>query len=240
MSTSLKTDLTPFLKDVDYLVGVVMRRLPSSVNADDLRSAGYLGLVDAAHKFDNSQQNTFRTYAMHRVKGAIYDELRRADPVPRQVRADLKKLKSAVEEHVTTHGRPPEEGELAALLGFKPQKLQLLREWERAQFQAVGLFEDLTAGLEAEEDSSHTAEARVQFRQMLKHLDSALDRLGDRESAVLRAVYLKERLRADVAQELGVTESRVSQIVAAALQQLRKQTDLVQAHGAGTRRTVKG
>ena len=204
---------------VKYVAGRVAVGMPANVEHADLVSYGIFGLMDAIEKFDVDKGFKFETYAITRIKGAIIDELRSVDWVPRSVRSRARKLEQAVQKLESDLGRSPSEEELAAELEWTVDELQealakvsmtsvaaldeVLNVGDGDRISLVDTLQDLTTVLP--EESYDDLETKQLLRQ-------TLGRLTDREQTVLGLYYFEGMTLAQVGDVLGVTESRVCQI----------------------------
>jgi RNA polymerase sigma factor for flagellar operon FliA len=215
---------------VKYVAGRVGVGLPRNVDIADCVSVGVLGLIDAIEKFDPSRGVPFEPYAISRVRGAILDELRAQDWIPRSVRARAKDVQRAWSELENRLGRNPSEAELAAELGLSATALHKLFGQLAAVnvlaldellgstvggTDAINLGETL-ADLDAP-DPAHVVES-AEVRRLLVE---ALETLGEREQTLVRLYYFEGFTLAEIGSVLGVTESRVCQMHTKAVLALR-------------------
>ncbi|MFA9444735.1 RNA polymerase sigma factor WhiG [Egicoccus sp. AB-alg6-2] len=213
---------------VKYVAGRVAVGMPASVDHADLVSYGIFGLLDAIEKFDVTKGFKFETYAITRIRGAIIDELRSVDWVPRSVRSKARRIETAMQALESELHRSPSEEELAAHLEISVEELQqtLLRismtsvaaldealdVGEGDRISLVDTLQDLSAA--QPEDSYEDVETKQLLRQ-------AITRLSNREQTVLGLYYFEGMTLAQVGDVLGVTESRVCQIHTKAVLSLR-------------------
>lgn len=213
---------------VKYVAGRVAVGMPANVEHADLVSYGIFGLMDAIEKFDVDKGFKFETYAITRIKGAIIDELRSVDWVPRSVRAKARKLEAAMQRLESDLRRSPSEEELAAELGWTLEELQdtlarvamtsvaaldeVLDVGDGDRISLVDTLQDLTAVLP--EESFDDLETKELLRQ-------SIGRLTEREQTVLGLYYFEGMTLAQIGGVLGVTESRVCQIHTKAVMSLR-------------------
>ena len=215
---------------VKFVAGRVSAGLPHSIEQADLVSYGMFGLIDAIEKFDASRQIKFETYAITRVKGAIIDELRSIDWVPRSVRTKARAVERAYASLEASLGRAPSDAEVASELQISEGDLQSIF----GQISYIGLvgLDEVISGSGGERGESVTlgdtladrAEgpmASFEVEEMKQILAGAINRLGDREKIVLSLYYYENLTLAQIGQVLGVTESRVCQIHTKAVMQLR-------------------
>ena len=214
---------------VKYVAGRVSVGLPQNIEQADLVSYGIFGLIDAIDKFDPDRAIKFETYAIARIKGAIIDELRSIDWVPRSVRAKARSVEKAYAKLEAALLRTPTDAEVATEMGITEQELHAIFN----QISFVGLIaldEMLSVGGERGEsttlgdtipDKGEGPVAAFEVEEMKQILASAINRLGDREKIVLTLYYYEGLTLAEIGEVLGVTESRVCQIHTKAVLQLR-------------------
>jgi RNA polymerase sigma factor for flagellar operon FliA len=206
---------------VGHMVREMLFKVPAHVHRDDLASAGYAALVTAARAFDATRGIPFGRFAAVRVRGALLDELRGMDWASRSVRARARRAETAREELTAQLGRTPTQTELAELLGVAVGELSTVDDdVQRAtvlslQGFASGTAEDMVA------ETAMNPEEMLLHRERLGYLHDAVTVLPQRLRFVVEASFLQERPLAEVAAELGVTESRVSQLRTEALAMLK-------------------
>lgn len=214
---------------VKYVAGRVAVGLPQNVEQADLVSYGIFGLIDAIEKFDPARGYKFETYAIARIKGAILDELRSIDWVPRSVRAKARSLEKAYAKLEAELHRTPTDRELASELSMSEEQLQTIL----SQISFVGLValdEMLSVGGDRGEslslgdtiaDAGAGPVAAYEVEEMRHILADAIGRMPEREKIVLTLYYYEGLTLAEIGQVLTVTESRVCQIHTKAVLQLR-------------------
>ena len=214
---------------VKYVAGRVAVGLPQNVEQADLVSYGIFGLIDAIEKFDLDRGYKFETYAIARIKGAILDELRSIDWVPRSVRAKARSLEKAYAKLESELHRTPSDDELATELGLSGDQFQTTLN-QISFIGLVALDEMLSVGGERGEsvtlgdtvaDSGEGPVAAYEVEEMRQILADAINRMPEREKIVLTLYYYEGLTLAEIGQVLGVTESRVCQIHTKAVLQLR-------------------
>ena len=208
---------------VRHVARSMVSRLPAQVELSDLTQAGYLGLLDAAAKYDASKGVRFWTYAELRIKGSILDSLRTLDSVPRSVRRRRRELDRVTRRLEAVLHRKPHERELARELGLS---LSELRE-RIAQVQVAESFAEIVEGLDGLEARVCDPQAPdpselLEHREVLELLARSIGDLPERERLVITLYYYEELTMKEVGEVLGVNESRISQIHAAAVRKLRK------------------
>jgi RNA polymerase sigma factor for flagellar operon FliA len=222
------------------LVQRVVKRLhaslPPSVELDDLYSVGVIGLVHAAKNYRPGRGTTFNSYATHRIRGAVLDELRRADFLPRRARSKARQLFKTVAALEQELGRAPEDAEIAHALGISLREYYELEELvtPKGSVELDGAMdEDLSddAGLHEiiADSQEETAFAKLEKKELVETLAQLIQRLPETQKKVLAMYYFEELRLAEIAAVFGVTESRISQIHSQAVAVLRKQLQAVLA-----------
>jgi RNA polymerase sigma factor for flagellar operon FliA len=220
---SLIIHYSPLVKFVAGRVGI---GLPRNVDQADLVSYGIFGLIDAIDKFEPERGFKFETYAINRIKGAILDELRAMDWVPRSVRARAREIERSMAELEHRMQRTPSDEELARHMGTPVDDLRDSLA-EISILGVVALDEMLgpdsgNSLLDMVVDAHGTSpEAAFQKEETRRILADAINRLPDRERLVLTLYYYEGLTLAEIGDVLGVTESRVCQIHAKSVMSLR-------------------
>ena len=213
---------------VKYVAGRVSVGLPQNIEQADLVSYGIFGLIDAIDKFDPGRNIKFETYAIARIKGAIIDELRSIDWVPRSVRAKARNVEKAYAKLEATLLRTPTDSEVAAEMGISENELHNV--FNQISFVGLVALDEMLSGGDRGEsttlgdtipDKGEGPVALYEVEEMKQILASAINRLGDREKIVLTLYYYEGLTLAEIGEVLGVTESRVCQIHTKAVLQLR-------------------
>ena len=215
---------------VKYVAGRLGSGLPAHVDEGDLVSYGLLGLIGAIERFDPERDIKFETYAISRIKGAIIDELRALDWVPRSVRARARDIERAIAELEAKLGRSPNDEEIAKKVGITVEELEeSLTEISRSSIAALdelwtisGEGGDQVSLLDTIEDTEgpnpQTALAQTELKEAL---GEAIARLPEREKLVVTLYYYEELTLREIGEVLGVTESRVSQLHTKAILRLK-------------------
>jgi RNA polymerase sigma factor for flagellar operon FliA len=214
---------------VKYVAGRVSVGLPANVEQADFVSSGVFGLIDAIEKFDIERSIKFETYAITRIRGAMIDELRALDWIPRSVRQKAKAVERAYATLEAKLRRTPSEGEVAAEMGIAVEELHAVFS-QLSLANVVALEELLHAGgegdrlslMETLEDTSADNPVEVaEDRELRRLLARSINTLPDREKTVITLYYYEGLTLAEIGNVLGVTESRVSQIHTKSVLQLR-------------------
>ncbi len=215
----------PLVKHVVYQVAV---HFPRHVDREELARAGALGLVEAAQRYDASRGVPFERFAAQRVRGAILDSVRAADWAPRSVRLLARRLESAEQHLASELGRLPSTDETAQAMGVSKAELAKLRD---RLFRSVVLALDHEANDDSDEDlslvdvlsdeSAVEPLEELESRELHNYLRDAVHLLPERQRLVVIGYFLEGRTSKDLAEFLGVTESRVSQLRSEALRNLK-------------------
>ena len=212
---------------VKFVAGRVAAGLPQNIEQADLVSYGIFGLIDAIDKFDPGRGFKFETYAISRVKGAIIDELRSFDWVPRSVRAKARAIERAYSKLENELRRTPDDTELARELDMSAEELTRAL-WQISCVGLVALDEVLAAGGERpgqlgdpDANNVHDPVEAFEVDEMRVLLADAINRVPERERLVLTLYYYEGLTLSEIGDVLGVTESRACQIHTKGILQLR-------------------
>ena len=215
-------EYSPLVKRLAHLM---MAKLPSSVQIEDIIQAGMMGLLDAASRYDEFHGAQFETFATQRIRGAMLDELRAADWLPRALRRDMRQIETSINRLQQKLGRPPNETEIAADLEVSlAEYQQMLQVSSGAQLM---YYEDLHG--EGEEDFFERFEigadanplALLEDVRFKAELARAIGNLPERERMVMGMIYEQEMNLREIGEVLGVGEPRVSQLHSQAVARLR-------------------
>ncbi len=204
---------------VGYNVSEALHRVPPTVSRDELASAGALALVLAARAYDPSTNVPFARYATLRIKGAILDELRSMDWASRGARRRSRELEGAQERLRAALGRTPTRTELAEALGVDEAAVDAARADAERRVLSLDVPDSHVA--ETVRDESRTPEEQVLTGERVHWLRAAVTELPERLRVVIAGLYLEDRSIAEIADELGVTQSRISQLRTEALGLMR-------------------
>ncbi len=200
---------------VKYIALRLISRLPDHIAVDDLISAGILGLIDAIEKYDSGQGIPFEYYAKIRIKGAMLDEIRSMDWVPRSLRQKSSHLERACVALEQKLGRDPTEDEIAEELQMNMGDFhKLLDETKGISFLPENIHDVIRENRESHALSSGMDELfdSAYRREIRKHLAEAIGGLSEKEQLVLSLYYYDELTMKEIGVTLGYTESRISQI----------------------------
>jgi RNA polymerase sigma factor FliA len=198
---------------VGYAVNDLCRRLPSHVQRDDLMSAGMAALAMAARSFQAERGVPFARYAARRIQGALLDELRSSDWASRSVRRRAREQEEAAEQLGRELGRPATAEELAGRLGIAPHEVTATRnDVHRSVVLSFTAVVEQAGPDTVLPSSEPTPDQVLLEREREAYLHDAVASLPERLRAVILGIFFEERSMQELAEELGVTESRVSQM----------------------------
>ena len=214
---------------IKYVANRIAMRLPPHIEVDDLISVGVLGLMDAITKYDSSRGAKFKTYAEFRVRGAILDELRSLDWVPRSIRQKASAVEKVVRSLESKLKRLPEDEEVAKEMDMSLG--QFYRTLDETKSVPVFSLEDLGIAKESGEQQSlldciagkADADPQTQIRlvELKEIIAKAIDNLPEKERLMVSLYYYEELTMKEIGAVLDITESRVSQIHSKAVLHLR-------------------
>ena len=213
------------------ILNTIARRLEiyasSSYGFEDLVSVGLMGLLDAIEKFQPGKGAIFKTYAWHRIRGAILDEIRALDWVPRSIRDKASQLEKAYQTVRQRTGRAAEEFEVAEELGISQQQLQ--ERLAEVGCTSILTIEDLMTDEENEEIVNDwladpyavDVQEQVELQENKEILAESIDQLPEKEKLVVSLYYNEEATMQEISLILGITVGRVSQLHSSAIVRLR-------------------
>ena len=213
---------------VDILVGRMVSQVPSFMNRDDMRSAGMLGLIDAANKFDASKNILFKTFAEYRIRGAILDEMRKLDWFSRTLRDKQTKVGRTIFDLELKLGRDPDDYEVATALDMPLDEYQKMLG-EVSHLGCVSLNETLDHSEEGksfidsiiDERENISPSSRLENHQLTKIIAEVLALLSEKERHVISLYYYEELTQKEIAEAMDLSEGRVSQLHSQALIKLK-------------------
>jgi RNA polymerase sigma factor for flagellar operon FliA len=216
---------------IRYIAGRLALRLPSHISQEDLISSGIIGLIDAIQKFDLSKNINFKTYAEFRIKGAMLDELRSLDWIPRSVRKKSHLIENAYAQLQKSMGRPADAVEVAEFLGLGLEDFyQLLDETKSVSLVALEGCDPKAAGNLAgdrdltevlKDENLRDALQSVHLAELQDVVLQAIEGLPDKEKLLISLYYYEELTMKEIGQIMAYTESRISQLHTQAMYRLR-------------------
>jgi RNA polymerase sigma factor for flagellar operon FliA len=214
---------------VKYVAGKVAMGMPQNVEFDDLVGFGVFGLIDAIDKYDPEKNVKFKTYAVTRIRGAIFDELRQMDWVPRSVRQKTKEIEQAVSSLEAQLGRTASDREVAKSMGMNEEDyLKTLTKISGTSILSIDQVRDsgddrdrISIVDSIESPSSMNPDVIIEKEAMRQVIITTINELPDKERKILILYYYEDLTLKDIGKVLDVTESRVSQLHTKAIMRLR-------------------
>ncbi len=205
---------------VKYVVGKIMINLPPHVDQEDLVESGVLGLIEAADKFNENRQVKFKTYAFHRIRGAVLDYLRLQDWVPRSVREKENSIKDAYNTLEQKLNRTPYADEVAEEMGISSSELD--KTFAEVNLCSLLYLEDISSG--KTDETGMKADEIVKDNQAIQPLENleskeelmvlarTITELDPKERMVVTLYYYEDMLLKEIAEVMNLSESRISQL----------------------------
>jgi RNA polymerase sigma factor for flagellar operon FliA len=213
---------------IRYIVNRIAVRLPSHIDLDDLHNTGVIGLMDAIDKYNPDKNCKFKTYAEFRIKGAILDQLRSLDWVPRSIRQKSRRLEQAYSEVEQRLGRSATENEIADSLGIQLEEFHYLVNQVRGismvnldELRASGDSDQPMYGDIFEDVKAENPFASLKTRELRQAVAECIGDLPEKERLVISLYYYEDLNMKEIGNVLGITESRVCQIHTKAVARLR-------------------
>ena len=213
---------------IKYIAQKIASRLPSNIELDDLISCGVIGLMDAIKKFDPNRDTKFKTYAEFRIKGAMYDELRAQDWVPRSVREKAKMLERTYAKLEPALGRPATDKEMCEELNCSLEDFHvLLNKAQVVYFLNMDDSVNFSRGDKKllanviEDNNSGNPLSEANYRNIREKIKEGIKALPENQRLVLSLYYYEDLNLKEIGKILDVTESRISQLHTQALIGLR-------------------
>lgn len=215
--------IVEYVELVKVIAGRLFVKYNSHVDFEDLLSYGIIGLIDAIEKFDLTKHNKFETYANFRIRGAIVDQIRNLDWIPRSTRSKYKQLEKAIDSLQNVYGQDIPQDVLAHQLGIKPEELG---KWlsEVSTFAVLSLEEKIEENQNfgvSSKNLDFQPEEKLMDVETKRLLVECVENLPERERQVISLYYFSELTYKEIASVLEISESRVSQIHSKAIAKMK-------------------
>jgi RNA polymerase sigma factor for flagellar operon FliA len=226
---------------VKYVAGKVSMAMPQNIEFDDLVSYGIFGLIDAISKYDPAKGTKFKTYATTRIRGAIFDELRSIDWIPRSIRQKAKQIEQVISDLENKLGRTVEDEEIAKDLGISTEEFQsLLNKLSGTSMLSLndiwylGDENDELSILETlEAPPNMNPDILIEKEEIRDFIIEAIKKLPEKEKKVIVLYYYEDLTLKEIGEVLEVTESRVSQLHTKAIMRLRGRLGRIKSNIVG-------
>ena len=213
---------------VDILVGRMVTQVPSFMNRDDMKSAGMFGLIDAANKFDATKNAQFKTFAEYRIRGAIFDEMRKLDWFSRSLRDKYTKISRAIAGLENRLDRDPDDQEVAdelelSLGDYHEQLAQVSHLGCVSLNEILDHSEDGATFLDNLETTNpfHNPSHRLEAEELTQIISEVIELLNEKERLAISLLYYEELTNKEVAEVMNLSEGRISQLHSQALIKLK-------------------
>ncbi len=225
----LEEVIEEFLPVINYWANRYAYQGTPVLSKEDLISAGVIGLIEAYQRYDPSKGVKFRTFAEFRIRGAILDEIRKLDIIPRSIRDKIAEFEDKLQELRRNLGRMPTEEEIAHAMGMSLEKYhKFLEQIKGITFVDINAFKQKMPDLEEEDifafiagDPKEDPFEKYALKELQEKLEEALNYLTEKERLVLALYYYEGLTMKEIAKVLDYTESRISQIHSQAILKLR-------------------
>ena len=228
LTTRQKALFVKYYPVIDKIVNSMKTKLPAYADYDELHSAGVTGLADAFCKLDPSRSGSYAGYISTRVRGAIIDELRSLDYMSRSARSDAKQLDKLREELEQKLGRAPKDSELREKMGVSEKQFERIkRRTQSCSFISLNDSPENDDGNvpsfaeSIADENAETAVDAVEKKELAENVCRSIAALPEKQRRVIENYYFKDKKLGEIAKEFGLTEARICQIHAQALNSLR-------------------
>jgi RNA polymerase sigma factor for flagellar operon FliA len=219
--------IVEYVSLVKIIAGRLFTKYNGNVSFDDLVGYGVIGLIDAVEKYDYKRKVKFRTYANIRIRGAIIDQLRAIDWVPRSIRSKYKAYERAVKDLQSYHGDQITEKMIAEKMNFTIEEYREFLE-EISIYSVYSLDKKFSDSVHFDVESDYIdfqPENAMDKKELIKDLTKAVDTLNEREKKIIQLYYYSELTYKEMSKILGITESRISQLHTEIIAKLKGKLD---------------
>ncbi|TRW28621.1 FliA/WhiG family RNA polymerase sigma factor [Criibacterium bergeronii] len=215
--------ISKYVNLVKIVSGKLFSYYAQKIEYDDLMGYGVIGLIDAIDKYDYKKQIKFETYASFRIRGSIIDHVRNQDWIPRSVRQKSKAINMAFQKLENELGREATDEELANYLGIEVEEIDKLLA-QTSFYNVVSIEEEFADNYKLQlmdEKKENSPQESLEYKDTLNDLTKAIDKLKPKEKMIINLYYYENLTYKEISEIVGVTESRISQIVSSALVKLK-------------------
>lgn len=215
--------ISKYVNLVKIVSGKLFSYYAQKIEYDDLMGYGVIGLIDAIDKYDYKKQIKFETYASFRIRGSIIDHVRNQDWIPRSVRQKSKAVNMAFQKLENELGREATDEELANYLGIEVEEIDKLLA-QTSFYNVVSIEEEFADNYKLQlmdEKKENSPQESLEYKDTLNDLTKAIDKLKPKEKTIINLYYYENLTYKEISEIVGVTESRISQIVSSALVKLK-------------------
>lgn len=219
--------ITRYVNLVKIVSGKLFNYYAQKIEYDDLVGYGVIGLIDAINKYDYTKNIKFETYASIRIRGAIIDQIRNQDWIPRTIRKKTKMLNLAIEEVESKLGREATKQEISQHMNLTLKEVEELFE-ETTTYNIVSIEDEITDNYKLQimdTKKENSPEEQLIYKDTVDELAKAIDTLKEKEKLIINLYYYENLTYKEISEIVGVSESRISQIVSTCLSKLKKILD---------------
>lgn len=219
--------ITRYVNLVKIVSGKLFNYYAQKIEYDDLVGYGVIGLIDAINKYDYTKNIKFETYASIRIRGAIIDQIRNQDWIPRTIRKKTKMLNLAIEEVESKLGREATKQEISQHMNLTLKEVEDLFE-ETTTYNIVSIEDEITDNYKLQimdTKKENSPEEQLIYKDTVNELAKAIDTLKEKEKLIINLYYYENLTYKEISEVVGVSESRISQIVSTCLLKLKKILD---------------
>ena len=219
--------ITRYVNLVKIVSGKLFNYYAQKIEYDDLVGYGVIGLIDAINKYDYTKNIKFETYASIRIRGAIIDQIRNQDWIPRTIRKKTKMLNLAIEQVESKLGREATKQEISEHMNLTLKEVEELFE-ETTTYNIVSIEDEITDNYKLQimdTKKENSPEEQLIYKDTVNELAKAIDTLKEKEKLIINLYYYENLTYKEISEVVGVSESRISQIVSTCLLKLKKILD---------------
>ncbi|EHL17261.1 FliA/WhiG family RNA polymerase sigma factor [Peptoanaerobacter stomatis] len=216
--------ITNYIGLVKIVSGKLFNYYAQKIEYDDLMGYGVIGLIDAIDKYDYTKNIKFETYASIRIRGEIIDQIRNLDWIPRSIRKKMKTLNTTIEKLESQLGREATRQEISEYMQISLKEVDELFE-ETTTYNIVSIEDEITENYKLQimdDKKENSPEENLIYKDTIKELAKAIDTLKEKEKLVINLYYYENLTYKEISEIVGVSESRISQIISSCLIKIKK------------------